>query len=250
MTPKWRWVLLVSLIGNLTIVYVAFKAIDYRDHVNYWLDKYLYVVDEFSAGDIYREANRAIQSDTTVPGRMVFFGTQVTEEWPVQEDFPSYECINRGVTGQWAAGFLLRFRQDVLELAPQFVLIEVSSYNFRPHTRPTDIYNYVTTMAELAECRGVKPVLTTCIPPRKDFVVEEHEDYAVRDTAAAYSDRIRAYAREKCFPLADWEEVLTDSTGYLRVDLSRTKVDPNREGYRVLAAEVVRAMTGKPATAP
>ena len=88
MTKKWRLVLLVSLIGNLTIAYVAYKAYDYRSSINYWLDKYLYVVDEFSGRARYESTNGALKSDTIVPGRIVFLGTQVIEEWPLAEYFP------------------------------------------------------------------------------------------------------------------------------------------------------------------
>lgn len=245
MKPMWKLVLLASLIGNLTIIYVAYKAVEYRENINFWLDKYLYVVNEFSASDVYRQANESLRSDTLVPDRIVFFGTQVTAEWPVESDFPDYEPINRGVTGQWAAGFLLRFKPDVLELGPEYAVIEVSSYNFRPHTRPSDIYNYVATMAELARCRGVTPVLTTCIPPRVEFQVEEHEDYRVRDTVAVYSARIRELAEQRRFPLADWERAVTDASGYLRHDLSRTKVDLNREGYQAIAEEVKKAIQSR-----
>ena len=61
MTRKWRFVLLVSLIGNLTIVYVGYKAYEFRSHINEWLVKYLYVVDEFSCREHYEAANTTLQ---------------------------------------------------------------------------------------------------------------------------------------------------------------------------------------------
>jgi len=247
MTPKWRFVLLVSLIGNLTIAYVGYKAWDYRSSINYWLEKYNYVVDEFSGSDYYRDADPALKSDTIVPGRVVFFGTQVMEEWPLEEYFPGYEAINRGVTGQRVAGFLLRFRPDVIELGPRYVVIEVSSYNFRSNTRPREIFDYVVSMAELARYHGIEPILTTCIPPREDYEVDEHEDYIVRDTVAMYSRWLSAFATENGFLIADWRKAVSDSNGYLRHDLARTKVDLNRDGYRAIAATVIDAMkSGRP----
>jgi len=247
MTPRWRFVLLVSLIGNLTIAYVGYKAWDYRENINYWLEKYNYVVDEFSASDYYRDADPALKSDTIVPGRIVFFGTQVMEEWPLEDYFAGYEAINRGVTGQRVAGFLLRFRPDVIELRPQYVVIEVSSYNFRPNTRPREIYDYVVSMAELARYHGIEPILTTCIPPRDDYEVDEHEDYLVRDTVSEYSRWLTEFADRNGFLMADWREAVTDSSGYLHHDLARTKVDLNRDGYRAVAGAVIDAMeSGRP----
>jgi hypothetical protein len=242
MTRKWRLVLLVSLIGNLTIAYVACKAYEYRSHINYWLEKYLYVVDEFSGRARYESSNGALESDTIVPGRIVFLGTQVIEEWPLAEYFPGREVINRGFTGQRAAGFLLRFQPDVLNLRPQYVVIEVSSYNFRPNTRAREVFDYVCTMATLARCRGIEPILTTCIPPRDDFEVFEHEEYRVRDTAALYSGWLAEFAGKNGYLLADWRAAVTDQSGYLRHDLARTKVDLNPDGYRMIAESVRQAL--------
>ena len=242
MTSKWRFVLLVSLIGNLTIAYVGYKAYEFRAHINEWLVKYLYVVDEFSCRDRYETADVALRSDTIVPKRIVFFGTQVIEDWPLSDYFSGYEAINRGVTGQRAAGFLLRFQPDVLSLRPEYVVIEVSSYNFRPNTRVREVFDYVCTMAELARCQGIQPILTTCIPPTDDFEVFEHADFIVRDTASLYSGLVTAFAEKNGYPLADWGGALTDANGYLRHDLARTKVDLNLDGYRIMATEVVKAL--------
>jgi lysophospholipase L1-like esterase len=245
MTPRWRFVLLVSLIGNLTIVYVGFKAWEYRSNINEWLDKYLYVVDEFSGRDRYERENESLKSDTTVPGRIIFFGSQVMEEWPLGDYFHGYETINRGVTGQRLAGFLLRFRPDVAQLKPQYVVIEVSSYNFRPNTDPRENFDYVVTLAEMARCYGIEPILTTCIPPRDDYEVDEHGDYKVKDTVAAYSRRLKEFAAGHDFLLADWGSAVADQNGYLRNDFARTKVDLNPAGYAAAATPILQVLESK-----
>lgn len=242
MTRKWRLILLVSLIGNLTVVYVGFKAWEYRANINYWLNKYLYVVDEFSGAETYRAANTEFQSDTIVPGRIVFFGTQVTDDWPQEQFFSNYQTIDRGVTGQWVAGFLLRFRPDVIELRPEYVVIEVSSYNFRPNTRMEEIYGYVVSMAELAQAHNIKPILTTAFPPRSTFEVEEHPNYNVADTVAAYNQRLTSYAGDHNVPLADWYTAVVDGSGNLRADLSVTEVDLNHDGYEAISNAVRSAI--------
>ena len=239
MTGKWKLVLLVSLIGNLTVGYVGYKAYEYRQNINFWLEKYTFVVDEFSERDEYADANIALRSDTIVPGRIVFFGTQVTKSWPVADLFPGLETINRGVDGQRAAGFLLRFRPDVLELKPEYVVIEVSSYNFRPNTTAAEILDYVKSMADLARAHGIDPILTTAIPPRPGFEVEEHPDYNVKDTVEYYNDRLREYGRASNLAVADWYRAVCDSTGHLRPDLSVNAVDLGPGGYREIAVAVL-----------
>lgn len=244
MTRYWRFVLIVSLLGNLTVAYVGYKAWEYRSNINFWLDKYLYVVDEFSERGKYADDDAALKSDTTVPGRLVFFGTQVTLHWPLPKYFPEYETINRGVDGQRAAGFLLRFRPDVIELHPQAVIIEVSSYNFRPNTTAREMFDYVASMAELARCNGIEPILTTVIPPRAEYEVYEHENYRVADTAAMYSRWLRDYARTNGYHLADWAGAVADDNGFLRHDLSVDLVDLNDAGYAAISAATRVSLAG------
>ena len=74
----------------------------------------------------YREANGRIGQATPGVSRVVFMGDSITFGWPglgVKGHFVGVDEINRGVTGQVTAQMLLRFRQDVVDLHPQVVVI-------------------------------------------------------------------------------------------------------------------------------
>ncbi len=58
MSRTLKVIFILSLVANLGIVYVAYKALEYRAHINYFLDKYTHVVDEFSGRKIYEEDNK------------------------------------------------------------------------------------------------------------------------------------------------------------------------------------------------
>lgn len=251
MTRKWRLILLVSLIGNLAIVYVGYKALDYRSNINYWLDKYLYVVDEFSGTNVYGSANQELRSDTVVWGRIVFFGTQVINDWPLDKFFPDHETINRGVTGQRVAGFLLRFRQDVIELQPEYVLIEVSSYNFRPNTCARETFDYVVSMAELARFNDIVPVLTTVIPPGQagqDSLKNQDNfgDYMILDSLGLYNSWIKSYAMENSYRYIDFNGLLSDEDGNLKDQYSNGLMELNSEGYRLVSKALLKSIGESP----
>ncbi|MFH1373868.1 MAG: hypothetical protein ABII79_08745 [bacterium] len=72
MKRKYKIVLIVSLIGNLFVVYVAYKALEYRSHINHFLDKYTNVVAEFSGRDRYAADNTLLAADSLVADRIVF----------------------------------------------------------------------------------------------------------------------------------------------------------------------------------
>lgn len=222
-----------NVICVILVVYVAVKALEYRDHINEFLEKYTWVVQEFSERDEFAEANQPLKSDTIVPGRVVFFGTQVVQKWDLQKFFPDYETINRGVPGQRLAGMLLRFRSDVINLKPEFVLIETSSYNLRENTTLEELYEFVASMADLAKHHEIKPILTTLIPHREGFSPYE-SDYDVIDSIAVYDSWVTDYCTRNDIACLDFGGVLADSSGYLKEAYSQNVVEPNDAGYTIL----------------
>lgn len=245
MSKKWRLILILSLLFNLFIIYVAYKALDYRSHVNFYLHKYIDAVNEMARLDVYETMNPALQSDTTVDNRIVFFGTQVIHGWDVRRDFPEYEAINRGVDGQRAAGLILRMRADVINLSPEAVLIQISSYNFRAQNKSDDILNYTRELLDMAACHHIYPIAATVITPSKEILDTDEEiiasDYIIHDTIKAFNARLREYCRYKDIALADFDSILSGDDGYMRGNLAETSIAPDDSGY-ILMAQTVKPL--------
>ena len=221
--------LVASLIGNLAIVYVAYKALEYRSHINLYLDKYTEVVEEFSRRTEFADQDEDLQSDKIVPGRVVLFGTQLVSNWVAGDEPQKFEIVNRGIDGQRAAGLLLRFYQDVIRLRPEYVLIEISSYNLRPQWTIAEIEEYLRSMAELARFHQIKPILSTMVPLRSG--ADNYEGYMVTDSLKKYNQDIRVYAAENEFLLLDMFELVADQSGNLAEELSSGPIDLNEAGY-------------------
>ncbi len=222
--------LLVSVVGN---IHLFFRAKDYRDGANEWLDKYTNVVDEYSRLSVFQNENLLLKSDSIVNNRVVFYGTQVIARWDFENRFEDYETINRGVTGQWVSGLLLRYHQDVITLKPEYVLLEVSSYNLRQRF-PTDmVISHVQTMVDLSLYHGIQPILTTMIPLRKGH--DQFGNYSVMSNIKDYNDWIRDFAHKKELKILDMYNILSNDAGYLKKELSFDSIDPNEAGYSVLS---------------
>lgn len=237
---------IISLALNILMigfcVYVSIKALEYRAHINEFLDKYTHVVQEFSSRERYLESNRKLASDTIIAGRVVFFGMTATELWPVERQFLGYEAINRGVAMQRLAGLLLRFRSDVISLRPEWVVIEVSSYNLREPNSLEELVEYMADMAELADYNGIKPILTTLIPPTEGYKPFE-SDYAVFDSLHVFNNRLRTYAQLKGFALVDIHALLAGEDGAVRVELTDGGIIPNEVGYRVISEAILAVLS-------
>ena len=69
----------------------------------------------------FRAANAAVLAAPTRP-RVVFMGDSITENWALADPaFFRGEIVNRGISGQTTPQMLVRFRADVVALAPKIV---------------------------------------------------------------------------------------------------------------------------------
>lgn len=236
-----RTAVIVIVVLGLALGWTIYMALDYRAHVNVFLEKYTRVVEEFSERKYFAEANQGLRSDTTIPNRVVFFGTQVVNRWPLESSFPNYEVIDRGVPGQRLSGMLLRFRPDVIELGSEVVLIEISSYNFREESSIAELFDYAQSMAELARCHGIKPIMTTLIPHVEGYEVYE-SDYDVIDSIEVYAEWMRLWCAEEGIALVDFNGLMANEQGFLREELASNAVEPNAEGYALLSEAVTRTL--------
>jgi lysophospholipase L1-like esterase len=73
----------------------------------------------------YQKANEALQASEKGEQRIVFMGNSITEGW--LEIHPAFfegkPYINRGISGQTTPQMLLRFRQDVIDIEADVVVI-------------------------------------------------------------------------------------------------------------------------------
>ena len=242
MNKKWKFVLVASLIGNLLIVYVAYKALDYRSHVNYFLDRYLYEASGFSGRNVYVEDNNRLKNLIDSGKRVVFLGSQITRGWTLERYFVGREAINRGISGQRIGGYLMRFWPDVVELRPRAVVIEFSSYNFRPENTVKEIEDYITAMTEMARGHHIVPILTTVVPVRRDFDAGLEVPYEVQDSLKQYNQWLWGYCRENDLKCLDFFGALADKDGYLRPEYSASQIQLSPAGYDTISAITAAAL--------
>ena len=96
--------------------------------------------------------------------RVVFIGDSITEGW--SELFPEFfegkPHVNRGISGQTTGQMLIRFRQDVIELRPQTVVILAGTNDIAQNQGPTTLQAIVNNIASMAELI----VFAVNIPPQ------------------------------------------------------------------------------------
>jgi acyl-CoA thioesterase I len=117
----------------------------------------------------YGSENTELPKPKPDEARVVFIGDEITENWGAGTTpfFPGKPYFNRGIAGQTSAQMLVRFRQDVIKLRPQVVVIaagtnDIASIN-SPITQQMSAEN-ITSMVELAKANGIRVVLASVTP--------------------------------------------------------------------------------------
>ena len=192
----------------------------------------------------YRQANAALARPSASEARVVFMGDSITDAWPQPRFgrfFEGRPYVGRGISGQTTPQMLVRFRPDVIALAPKAVVILAGTNDIAGNTGPMtdeEVQGNIASMSELAKAHGIKVVLASILPTSAYHAAPG----AAPQTTLRPMARIRAinawmerYARENGHVYLDYFSAMVDASGVLRAELSEDDLHPNAKGYDVMA---------------
>ncbi|SMP24176.1 Lysophospholipase L1 [Muriicola jejuensis] len=185
----------------------------------------------------FRSANQTLKETMKEEGRVVFFGNSITIGWlhTMPSFFEGKPYVNRGIGGQTTPQMLVRFRQDVIDLHPQVVVILAGTNdiagNIGPMTLEETLGNLIS-MTELARANGIAVVLSSVLPA---------SDYPWRPglrpdlKIPQLNAMIREYAKEAGVVYLDYFSAMVNEEQGLDPELARDGVHPTAKGYEVMA---------------
>ena len=196
-------------------------------------------MDDFGELRRYRAANAKLGAPGAKEKRVVFFGDSITDMWPLAAAFPGKPYVNRGIAGQTTSQMLVRFRNDVIALAPAAVVILAGTNDIAGNTGPIsleDIEGNFTSMVELARAHGIRVVLSSVIPlhnytPASEFTFPRRPPEQI----AALNTWLKSYAAASGSVYLDYAAAMSDDKRMLRRDLADDGLHPNKAGYAVMA---------------
>lgn len=181
--------------------------------------------------------------------KVVFMGNSITEGWynAHPEFFLENNYAGRGISGQVTAQMLARFRSDVINLHPETVVILAGTNDIamnQGYVSIDHIFENIVSMAELAECNGIKVVLCSVLPADSySWSWEIDRDRAV-SSIHELNQKIKAYAEAEGHDYADYFAVMDDGNGAMIKEYQKDAVHPNKAGYLVME-EVIRKILDK-----
>ena len=149
--------------------------------------------------------------------------------------FPGKAYLNRGVTGQTTAQMLVRFRQDVVALKAQVVVILGGTNDLTGVLGPASegtIGDNITSMTELAKANGIRVVLASVTPVCDCF--KDQTSVRPQGKIIGLNGWIREYATRSGAVYLNYYAALAEGRDF-RMPLTRDGVLPNDAGYAVMA---------------
>ncbi len=188
----------------------------------------------------YARDNKALGAPAKGEKRVVLMGNSITDGWPGTrpEFFRENNLIGRGISGQTSYQFLLRYREDVINLQPKVVVINYGTNDIAENTGAYDedlTFGNVCSMVELARYHKAKVILTSTLPAGgfgwKPSITDS------MDKIRSLNARVKAYAEANKIPFVDYFSAMVSEDGtcmnpaYAK---DNPGVHPNAQGYAVM----------------
>jgi lysophospholipase L1-like esterase len=193
--------------------------------------------NDWASLERYRAANAELGPPARGEQRVVFMGNSITEVWakffPVQ--FSGKPYIGRGISGQTTPQMLVRFRQDVIDLRPDIVVILAGTNDIAGNTGPSTlemIEDNIQSMTELAQANGIRVVLCSVLPV---FDFPWKKGLGPAPKIVELNVWLKEYAAHVGAIYVDFHTPMADARQGLRADLGADGVHPNETGYRIMA---------------
>lgn len=187
----------------------------------------------------YKPDNLKVPPPKPRERRVVFLGNSITEGW-VRADsafFKNNHFIGRGISGQTSVQTLIRFRQDVLSLNPQIVVINIGTNDIAENTGPYNpdfTFGNIQSMVEIAQANKVKVVLSSILPATKFAWRAALGDRSGQ--IVALNERLKAYADQHKIPFIDYHSALKNKQNGMDPDMAEDGVHPSLKAYKIMEA--------------
>jgi lysophospholipase L1-like esterase len=199
----------------------------------------------------YRDDNAKLGEPGAGEKRVVFYGDSITDGWGRSHGkfFPDMPWVNRGISGQTTPQMLVRFRQDVLDLQPEAVVILAGVNDIAGNTGPESlpaIENNFRSMVALAKQAHVRVVISSVLPATRIGWNPSADPHAEVQALNAW---LQQFVAEQHLVYLNYFPALGDEHGDMRPGLSSDGVHPTDAGYAVMEP-LARAAVAKALAQP
>ena len=184
----------------------------------------------------FKGGNSSIMQEVNTGKRIVFMGNSITEGCSNFDSifFSKNQFINRGIGGQTTPQMLLRFKQDVIDIKANTVIILAGINDIAENTGPISlkqILGNIISICELANQNNISVILCSVLPANK-FPWEPK--ITPTQKVIELNKMLLEYANSKSITYVDYYSKMVDDKQGLIPAYGYDPVHPNQEGYVVM----------------
>ena len=186
----------------------------------------------------YEAANDTVK----VKPRAVFMGDSITDNWAKKDldFFTSNNYVGRGISGQTTSHMLVRFRRDVVDLHPKYVVIMAGTNDVALNNGEIsheNILGNLISMCEIAKANKIKPILCSVLPADR---FRWRPQLTPAEDLVKLNKMIKEYAESAKIPYVDYHSVLKDENNALPEEYAADGVHPNLDCYKIMEEIIVK----------
>ena len=186
----------------------------------------------------YAAANDTVK----VKPRAVFMGDSITDNWAKKDMdfFTSNNFVGRGISGQTTSHMLVRFRRDVVDLNPKYVVIMAGTNDIALNNGEIsheNILGNIISMCEIAKANKIKPILCSVLPADR---FRWRPQLTPAEDLVKLNKMIQEYAKSEKIPFVDYHSVLKDENNALPEKHAADGVHPNIDCYKIMEEIIVK----------
>jgi lysophospholipase L1-like esterase len=196
----------------------------------------------------YYDENARLKSQSAEPGRVVFFGDSITDNWKLANFFGSKPYVNRGISGQVTSQMLVRVYPDVIDLKPAVMVLLAGTNDIAGNNGPstlTMIEENIMAITELAKLHGIRVVLCS-LTPIADYGHQKMSEIRPPSDILRVNTWLKEYAAKSDSVYADYFSALVEKEGndkgMMKAGISSDGLHPNERGYNLMVPVVQAAI--------
>ncbi len=191
----------------------------------------------------YEEANKNVKKQPLA----VFMGDSITDFWIKKspEFFAKNNFVDRGIAGQTTAQILVRFRNDVVNLKPQYVFILAGINDIAQNIgfiKLENVAGNIFSMVDLAKAHGIIPIICSVLPC--DYFYW-NKDMQPAEKVKELNKMLFDYAKKNNIAYVDYYSAVVNENGGLSKELAADGVHPTLAGYKILEPIALKAIKQK-----
>ena len=186
----------------------------------------------------YSKAN----AEVSVKPLAVFMGDSITDNWQRADAdfFSAHNIAGRGISGQTTSEMLVRFRRDVIDLKPKYVVILAGTNDIAKNNGEIALENVlgnIQSMCELAKAHKIKPILCSVLPADR---YSWRKEMKPAEDIIRLNQMIKEYAKSQRIPYVDYHSVLKNENNGMPENYAADGVHPNLDCYKIMEEIVLR----------